>query len=41
SAHEIAQAVHDRIEESDPAIKHCMVHVNPVSIKINDENIDK
>ena len=28
--HEIAQQVHDRIEEKFPLVKHCMVHVNPV-----------
>lgn len=28
-AHEIAQNVHDRIEEAFPDVKHCMVHVNP------------
>lgn len=28
--HEIAQEVHDRIEEKFPLVKHCMVHVNPV-----------
>ena len=27
--HEIAQEVHDRIEEEFPLVKHCMVHVNP------------
>ena len=29
-AHEIAERVHDRVEESNPYIKHCMVHVNPM-----------
>lgn len=29
AAHEIAQNVHDRIEEAFPDVKHCMVHVNP------------
>lgn len=29
-AHSIAQAVHDQIESAFPAVKHCMVHVNPV-----------
>jgi cation diffusion facilitator family transporter len=29
-AHEIAQRVHDAIEEGFPMVKHCMVHVNPV-----------
>lgn len=28
--HEIAQMVHDKIEETFPLVKHCMVHVNPV-----------
>ena len=28
-AHDIAQKVHDEVEENIPMIKHCMVHVNP------------
>ncbi|MCQ2506891.1 MAG: cation diffusion facilitator family transporter [Lachnospiraceae bacterium] len=28
-AHEIAEAVHDLIEETMPEVKHCMVHENP------------
>ena len=28
-AHSIADEVHDEIEEKIPAVKHCMVHVNP------------
>lgn len=28
-AHETAQTVHDEIEKNFPAVKHCMVHVNP------------
>lgn len=28
-AHEIAQQVHDDIEQDFPNVKHCMVHVNP------------
>ena len=28
-AHNIAQSVHDAIEEKFPKVKHCMVHVNP------------
>ena len=28
-AHEIAQRVHDRVEEAFPDVKHIMVHVNP------------
>lgn len=30
-AHAIAEAVHDRMEEEFPMVKHCMVHVNPSS----------
>ena len=30
-AHEVAQTVHDIIEQSFPEVKHCMVHVNPTS----------
>ena len=29
-AHEIAQKVHDSIEDSFSDVKHCMVHVNPL-----------
>lgn len=29
-AHRIAETVHDAVEQSDPLVKHCMVHVNPV-----------
>lgn len=28
-AHNIAEALHDRIEAEVPEVKHCMVHVNP------------
>lgn len=28
-SHEIAQKVHDCIEEKFPTVKHCMVHINP------------
>jgi len=28
-AHEVAQKVHDAIEDKFPKVKHCMVHVNP------------
>lgn len=28
-AHNIAEALHDRIESEMPEVKHCMVHVNP------------
>ena len=31
-AHDIAQRVHDNIEQSFPNVKHCMVHVNPKNI---------
>ena len=29
NAHQIAQTVHDDIEEKFPNVKHCMVHVDP------------
>lgn len=29
-AHDIAENVHDKIEEGFPQLKHCMVHVNPI-----------
>lgn len=29
-SHTIAESVHDRLEAQFPAIKHCMVHVNPI-----------
>lgn len=29
AAHDIAQAVHDAVEDKMPDVKHCMVHVNP------------
>jgi len=32
-AHEIAENVHDAIEDAFPAVKHCMVHVNPSGVK--------
>lgn len=28
-AHQIAEQVHDKIEDEFPRVKHCMVHVNP------------
>jgi len=31
-AHQIAQHVHDAIEERFPKVKHCMVHVNPSNL---------
>lgn len=30
-AHEIAERVHDAVEASEPRVRHCMVHVNPLS----------
>lgn len=36
-AHDIAQKVHDEVEEKIPMIKHCMVHVNPYK---NNKSID-
>jgi len=30
-SHDMAQQVHDAIEAQFPKVKHCMVHVNPVS----------
>ena len=29
TAHDIAQGVHNAVEEHVPAVKHCMVHMNP------------
>ncbi|MEI3111619.1 MAG: cation transporter dimerization domain-containing protein [Oscillospiraceae bacterium] len=31
AAHAIAERVHDQIEAQFPAVKHCMVHVNPIA----------
>lgn len=39
-SHEIAQRVHDRIEEQFSDVKHCMVHVNPQKT-VTEENIEK
>lgn len=44
-SHEIAENVHNAIEANFPKVKHCMVHVNPVELKINsgaaeDENLE-
>ena len=30
-AHDIAEAVHDEIEQNFPKVKHIMVHVNPAN----------
>ena len=35
-AHTIAETVHTAIEANFPLVKHCMVHVNPVSESIHD-----
>lgn len=32
-AHEVAENVHDKIEDSLPDVKHCMVHVNPKDVE--------
>lgn len=32
-SHTIAENVHDAIEEAEPLVKHCMVHVNPYEEK--------
>ena len=32
-AHAIAEAVHDKVEEAFPMVKHCMVHVNPFPVE--------
>ena len=37
-AHEIAEQVHNRIEEAFPKVKHIMIHVNPVQTETH--NID-
>lgn len=31
-AHKVAEAVHKSIEAGFPAVKHCMVHVNPMTV---------
>ena len=28
-AHEVAEQIHDRVEEQLPFVKHCMIHINP------------
>ena len=43
-SHAIAENVHNAIEANFPKVKHCMVHVNPVELKIDsgaaeDENL--
>ena len=44
-SHAIAENVHNAIEAIFPKVKHCMVHVNPVELKIDsgaaeDENLE-
>ena len=44
-SHAIAEIVHNAIEANFPKVKHCMVHVNPVELKIDsgaaeDENLE-
>ncbi len=36
AAHQIAEMVHTAIEANFPLVKHCMVHVNPLSEEIHD-----
>ncbi|MCL1787166.1 MAG: cation diffusion facilitator family transporter [Defluviitaleaceae bacterium] len=36
-AHDIAQHVHDAIESTFPKVKHCMVHVNPSTLNVDEE----
>lgn len=40
-AHEIAENVHDRIEDQFPDVKHCMVHVNPHRLPEEQPSSDK
>ena len=35
--HDIAQQVHDAIEQTFPKVKHCMVHVNPSELNAEEE----
>ena len=44
-SHAIAENVHNAIEANFPKVKHCMVHVNPVELKVDsgaaeDENLE-
>lgn len=34
--HDIAERVHDAIEENFPEVKHCMVHVNPARMPVQE-----
>ncbi len=34
--HDIAERVHDAIEENFPGVKHCMVHVNPARMPVQE-----
>lgn len=40
AAHRIAETVHAAIEANFPLVKHCMVHVNPLSEKVHDICLD-
>jgi len=35
NAHDIAERVHDEIEEQFPDVKHCMIHVNPGALTMD------
>lgn len=35
-AHQIMEAVHHKVEETFPDVKHCMVHPNPLSERVHD-----
>lgn len=37
-SHEVAESIHDEIEEDFTAVKHCMIHVNP-SMLVNHHHI--
>ncbi|MDD2231682.1 MAG: cation diffusion facilitator family transporter [Sphaerochaetaceae bacterium] len=39
-AHDVSESVHHALEESNPDIKHCMVHVNPYDPSTNTEPTD-
>lgn len=40
-AHDIAEKVHDRIEEQFPTVKHVMVHMNPVIAEQAEQTADR
>jgi len=37
-AHDIAQAVHNKVEEAFPTVKHCMVHKNPTALPSEEDD---